>query len=341
MSDRYFKPHSDRYDSHYSDRSGRSSGSRRSKSRRSNRKMFTPGRKSSRYPSGRYSARDTPAMVLKSGGLALAENEIKSLLNDLHFYKTTQINELNREISAKFTRLISYVTLLYDTPEYETFYRWVIEKFGDQTEVIPATVGGYLIGCTVSTSFSKTAPGCAICCAGSMPRPKSDHSFKHCEHTVLRGIYNDNGYRFTIHRRALNKSDHESAYLYIKVGSSGNYHGFTEAEKKNLMATGVKRVKLYGFESDGRNYIELTPDLIPVENLKSRSSIRHFDNKNRGDRDHSGDKHRRPPSSGSNAAWIVIIIIIILVIIFLVWFAWRGNHKTKYMSNGYQVGGPR
>nr|QBK90767.1 MAG: uncharacterized protein LCPAC201_00680 [Pithovirus LCPAC201] len=299
--------------------------------------MFTPGRKSSHYTSGRYSGRDTPAMVLKSGGLALAKDEIKNLLDDLYSYKTTQINELNRDISAKFTRLISYVTLLYDTPEYETFYQWVIEKFGDQKEIIPATVGGYLIGCTVSTSFSKTAPGCAICCAGSMPRPKSDHSFKHCEHTVLRGIYNDNGYRFTIHRRALNKSDHENAYLYIKIDNTKNYHGFTEAEKKNLMATGVKRIKLYGFESDGRNYVELTSDLIPVEKLKSRSDLRHSSDRSKSNRNHSGNKHRRdPPSSGSNAAWIIIIVIIILVVIFLIWFAWSARNKQNNMHNSYR-----
>lgn len=329
MSNKYSKPYSDRYDSYYSDRQGMSRSFRRG---RSGRKMFTPGRKHSRYASGRYSGRNTPAMVLKSGGLDLAENEIKNLLNDLYSYKNTQINELNKEISTKFTRLISYVTLLYDTPEYDTFYRWVIEKFGDQREIIPATVGGYLIGCTVSTSFSQTTPGCAICCAGSMPRPKGDHSFKHCSHTVLRGIFNDNGYRFTIHRRAKNIPDHENAYLYLKLDNSGNYPGFTEAEKKNLMATGVKQVKLYGYVADGTTYTELTSDLVPVGDLRSRSEVQSSGGYNKKGAKH----HRDQPSSGSNAAWIIIIIIIILVVIFLVWFAWkrRQNYSTT-TNNGY------
>nr|QBK91130.1 MAG: uncharacterized protein LCPAC202_01040 [Pithovirus LCPAC202] len=294
--------------------------------------MFTPGRMNTHYTPRRYSGRNTPAMVLKSGGLALAENEIKDLLNDLYSYKSTLINDLNKETAVKFTRLINYVTLLYDTPEYDTFYQWVVAKFKDQRKIIPATVGGYLIGCTVSTSFSHSTPGCAISCAGSMPRPQGDHSFKHCTHTVLMGTFSDSGYRFTILRRAKNTSDHENAYLYLEIDGPGDYHGFTEAEKKNLMATGVKRVKLYGYREDGTTYTELTSDLVPVENLKSRSSIQ---NRKTSTKRH-GNEHHQVPSSGSNAAWIIIIIIIILVVVFLVWFAWSRRHKYSNMTaNGY------
>lgn len=336
MSDPYLRSRSGRHDSYYPGLSVRSNGSRirRHSSRESKRRMFTPGRRNTSYDSRRErSATATPAMVLKHGGLSLAEKEIKGLLDDLHPYSGTQISDLSSDISKKFNRLVSYVGLLYNTPEYETFYQWVINKYGNQNEVIPATVGGYLAGCTLPTSFSKTAPGCAVSCAASMPRPRSDHTFRHCDNTVLMGRFNGESYRFTLLRRALNQQDHEKAYLYINTGSNGNYHGFTEAEKKNLLATGVKQVKLYGYQ-DGMNYTELTSGLVAIEDLKSRSEMSASDGA--GSRDGRHGTRRKdldPPTSGSNAAWIVIIIVVILVVIFLIWLAWGGNRKTEYTTD--------
>jgi hypothetical protein len=278
-------------------------------------------------------------MVIKKGGLSLAEDEIKSLLDDLYPHSRTQITDLDRELSSKFNRLLTYVSLLYDTPEYTTYYQWVVDRYGNQNEVIPASVGGYFSGCIASTSFSNSYPGCAVACANSMPRPKSDPTFKHCEHTVLNGVYNSGGYHFMILRRARENENHENAYLFIKTDSNNNYNGFTETEKKSLLSTGIKKVKLYGYKNDGRNYAELTPDLVSIDELPSRNSVNsttgpNSDEDNSEESGYDSKRKKDSPDSGSSAAWIVIIIIIILVIIFLIWLIWsRRRSRSIYNQN--------
>ena len=314
-------------------------------------------RSSGRYiPAKLFTGRSTigqednsPYMVYKRGGLTLAEKEIKQLLEDLRAYRNTPITELNQEISVKFSRLGAYIHLLFDTPDYPTFYNWIIEKYSDQENVDPATVGGYLIGCHVKTSFYHSAPGCAISCAGSVPRPKHDHTFQHCKNTVLRAIFDGNVYTFSVHKKAANPEDHANAYLYIKVDESGNYSGFSEAEKRVLLDMGVKYVKLYSYKNDGRIYDELTAGLVAVEDLPSRNRVNPPNPgtgpNNPGNtlgrssyRKRKKSKDHHVSEGGWTLGWIiritVIIIIIIIIIVIIVWLVRKFRGRSKHSNTG-------
>ncbi len=316
----------------------RSSGRRRVHISRRRKRTFAPGRYDV-HLDATHQGEPTPAMVLKSG-LNMAATEIKGILDDLRSYSTTQINELSPEISSKFNRLINYVHLLYPTPEYATFHRWVVERYGDLREVVPSSVGGYLIGCTIPTSFSESAPGCAVICASSMPRPRDDPTFSHCQNTVLKGTFNGQGYRFTLLKKAESQSNHERAYLYIDFTDANTYPGFGEAEKRDLIAIGVKEIKLFGTYPDGRNYVELTEDLVPISNLKSRNStpVTNAAHNNSEYQDWKGGihstrhKYESSPTSGANAAWIIVVVIIILIVIFLIWYWTSRSSYFAYQS---------
>jgi len=271
----------------------------------------------------------SPRAAIKAGGLRVAAKDIKSILRDLKPFISTQITELPEEVKDKFNRLAIYVQTLYNTSDYETLYAWVKQEYGHLTTTYPGTVGSYMAGCMVQTSLTGIESGCAISCAASIPPPRSDNSFNHCENTVIHGRYDNNIYHFTIFRKADHLENHRDAYLYINSTDPVKYPGFSDNEKRQLLECGVERVKIYGFNSDGRNYVELTNDLVDIANLKARN--RHYDDKfNSSYHDHPlyGGPHQRPNDSGSNIWWIIVIVVIIVIIFVLGWLYYYNSNKN-------------
>lgn len=292
---------------------------------------FTPDRFETRSNRPSVVAKNmSPRAALKAGGLKIAADDIKSILNALKPFINTQITALPEKIKNKFNRLAVYVQTLYNTDDYETLYSWVKDNYGHLSSVYPGTVGSYMAGCMVRTSLSDTEAGCAISCAASIPPPMDDKTFNHCSNTVIMGNYDDNKYHFTIYRKAEEPEYHHDAYLYINSSDPQNYPGFNEVEKKQLIEYGVEKVKLYGFNSDGRNYINLTNNLVPVSNLKSRN--RHHSEYN-DHRHHHSKPYQKPHSSGSNSWWIIIVIVVIVIILFIGWMFYRSTNKNQ----GYNI----
>ena len=288
------------------------------------------------------SSSKTPAMVLKNGGINAAAGEIKDLLDELVPYRQTQINTLDPKVADVFNRIVNYVNLLFNTPHYTEFNSWVEERYlsMQQNNVIPGTVGAYLIGCNISTSFSDSAPGCAVACASARPLPKTHPKFHHCENTVILGKFNGHNYRFTLLMQASDQTNHENAYLYI-TSTDQSYPGFSKEEKTDLKSIGIKKIKLFGTYPDGKTYVELTNNLVPLEKLKSRNSHPAGGHDNGGSvsdsNDHQNQAHKNePPTSGANSAWIILIIIIVLVIVFLIWY-WssRNRQNNQYQNMNY------
>ena len=200
-------------------------------------------------------------------------------------------------------------------------------------------------------TFSETAPGCAVVCAAAMPRPRDDPTFQHCQNTVLKGTFNGQNYRFTLLKKADETVNHERAYLYIDF-TDDNYPGFGKAEKRDLKAIGIREVKLFGTHPDGRNYVELTKDLIPIEELKSRNTFSTPSGLNWsvGNQNSSVSppndypyqtgykRSTKVPTSGADAVWVILIIIIILVVIFLIWYWVSRSRNYSYYANNKKYG---
>lgn len=264
----------------------------------------------------------SPRSQLKNGGLSIAGPDIKTLLSELKQYSSVQIENLNPVAREKFDRLVQFVQALYDTDDYETLYSWVKEEYGKLKHVYPGTVGAYMAGCMVSTSLSDNLPGCAICCAASIPRPRSDSQFHHCRNTIIGGEYDGEQYTFMKFKTADSDENHKVAYLYINSTDTANYPGFSLSEKKQLTEFGLERVKVYGYNSNGREYVELTP-LITIAELKDRS--RHHS--------HYDEHPRRHPVKHTSSStiwwWICLLIIVFIVVIVVVGIIWMKNTGVR------------
>jgi hypothetical protein len=271
----------------------------------------------------------SPRSQLKNGGLNIAGSDIKMILTKLKQYSSIQIDDLNPKARSNFDRLVYYSQALYDTDDYETFFSWVQEEYGHLKAVYPGTVGAYMAGCMVSTSMEDEYAGCAISCAASIPRPRNDKRSHHCKNTVIKAEYDGDRYHFTIFKEADNPEHHKKAYLYINSSDKENYPGFSVAEKRllseiKLGSVNLEQVRLYGYNSDGREYVALSSELLTIDKLKSRS--RHHSH-----HDHSPRHQEKQQSSSTIWWWVILIVIIFIVICVLVGVGiyWSRNINTS------------
>lgn len=258
------------------------------------------------------------------GNLDLVESDIKSILNRLKPYVDYKVDNLPDDIKNDFDRLHGYVQPLYDTPEYEIFYALIEEKYGHLQSVDPLTVGAYIGGCTVSNNFPGQM-GCAASCAASIPRPKSDKTFQHCDYTVLEAEYNSYGYNIVVMKEGYGNI----AYLQIKTDSN-SYKGFTEREKSHISGLGIEQVKVFSVSSNGRDYTELT-GLIDVCDLKSAEEKESRCDKSDRPRN---NKHKKEKQCSSYWIWwVILIIVVILLFVFIGWKYMKGKSVTADPEN--------
>lgn len=247
---------------------------------------------------------------ITKGGCEVVSIDVKkleSMLDALRENSAKPIRSLEGPIQDKFKQMVSYVNLLYDTEHYSTLYKMIMSKFANVKDLQPGTVGAYFAGCF--QNVTGIMPNCSPICAGSVPPPKRDWTF--CEDKVIWGVLTGSKYTFT----ELNQVKSDKALLFVNHNNPASFPGLTDDEKMQLMKLGVKEVKLMGYTQDGRQYIELSDQYVPVMDVKSRLSIVP-----------AGltppDLIETKPSvktGSSNTALILLLVVLILIILFVLW----------------------
>ena len=241
--------------------------------------------------------------------LKIDVNELDKLMANLRRNADTPIRELSDELGKQFRRLISYVSLLYDSSSYNVIYNVVLKHFSNLDRVIPGTIGAYCAGCHVKTSLSSTKPGCSPICAGSMPQNKDDWEF--CKNTVILATYDNNRFTYTLLKSGETKEDKASAYIFVNYSSHNAFPGFSDAEKNQLKSLGIERVTLNGYKENGREYVELMDGPIEVDDIKSRVSV-------------IETPISKAPGFGDTGL-IILVIILVLVGLFFAWRFWQNQ----------------
>ena len=270
----------------------------------------------------RSDGRFDPKVYYKNNGIDKIEGEIKSMLEDLVHWAHINYRDLPVAIKEKFDRLVFFTGIFKDTADYIKLYSWCQNYFSHVVNITPGSIGAYIKGCSVPTSFSSTAPSCSVACAGSMPKPKN---FSYCDNSVILGMFDGNDYNFYILQKSSVAEDHSKAYLFINSTDEKAYPGFTDVEKSKLLKEGLQEVKLIGYHPDGRTYAELTTDTVPISQLKPR----HIEIKRPQEEyaEYSAPSPYPKKSSGSNAIGIVLAIIFIFVIVIILWCLFSYNSK--------------
>lgn len=234
--------------------------------------------------------------------------ELDDIMARLRDNEKVRINKLTPESAKDFQKVLSYVSLLYNTSQYNIIYDIAEKHFGDVKSATPGTVGGYFAGCIVETSFSDSIPGCAVACAGGLPRPKDDEKWKFCDQAVIWGLYEGGKYNFTT---ILDKEDKEHSILHLNCTNYKTCPGFADEDKKHLKDMGVKRVTLYGYRNSGKDHTPLNEEPVEVDDLRSVDEVGTTDN---------------------SSISLVIVVLLVLVAIF---FAWRYFSQDPAMSFGF------
>ncbi len=252
--------------------------------------------------------------LVKKGGhdmLKIDVSELESLAGNLRRNSHLPVKVLPSDVKKDFRQLLTYVSLLYDTKQYIILHNIVTKHFDDIGEIIPGTIGAYCAGCQVDTSFTDDLQGCSAVCAGSMPPKKDDWNF--CGNTVILANYDEDRFIFIISKRSDTRDGRETAFIFVHYTCIDDFPGFSEDEKNQLRALGIKYVYLNGYSRDGRKYIGLENDIIDIDEIKIRDcTVEDFvDNSN----------------AFNDSGMIVFLVILILIALF---FAWRYAQLRSY-----------
>lgn len=254
-------------------------------------------------------------------------DKIRDRLARLRACHKRSIRALTGKEHEDFQAMTYYVQLLYDTNQYPVLYKHIQEHFRDLDEMHPGSVGAYFGGCLVSPGTTEN-PGCVLHCAGGVP-PPSGNGFQPCDKLVIWAIWDGKSYTLTP-VNAATVTDNTQAYLYVEVASLAAFPGLSESEKASLTRLGIQSVKLVRYTTDGTAPVDLTPDFIPLAQIKTRGLV--------------------PPSPGpvppvpgpvppvpgpvppapaperrDNTWMIILLVALLLLILFLGWRAWSGN----------------
>ena len=230
-------------------------------------------------------------------------NLIDRTLGKLRSKESLKIDNIKGQTKEDFDLIVTYVNVLYDTSKYHIIFDLVKKHFSDLKKITPGTIGAYLGGCIIDTSFSDTMPGCSVSCAGSLPRPGDEEGWEFCGQTVVWGLHDGKKYTFT---KVHETEDPTHSILHLNCTNYNTCRGFTEEDKKALHDMGIDRVTIYGYRSNGKDHIKLTDDPVDVSDIRESGST----------------------SSDSGSAWAILAIIAIMLVIF---FVWRYVGANKHM----------
>lgn len=184
-----------------------------------------------------------------------------------------EVEGSNSQVRDDFKQMLVYIQLLYNTDNYEVLFNTVHKHFNDLKEVKPGTIGAYFGGCfnnhlIANTDLNNLHAGCIPVCAGSMPPSKSymaNNNWSFCDDTVIWLKYSNDAYTMTILHTIPGSNQ---ALVFLNISDLSQFNGLTEAEKNQLMGVGIQQIKLIGIS--GTRYVMITPNWIPLQQVKSR-----------------------------------------------------------------------
>ena len=249
--------------------------------------------------------KNAKSFVFKGNGDALKINldDIDQHLTNLRKIAHVPLNKLNKEQQADYEAITFYMTLLYKSCYYPVIHKHVVDHFGDLKQIVPGTVGSYFIGCHHDAEVGKTNSSCSPICAGSLPTP--DPNWQFCQNQVVMATYENGRFRFDSKAGGSSGPDScekEVAYVYVAYTSINTFPGFSDDEKKELKRLGIKKVNLQGYTPDGTGSVDLGPQTVTIEQLRSRLTS---------------------TDSGFALSNGILVALLIVLIIMALFFAWR------------------
>lgn len=210
-------------------------------------------------------------------GPEVVEINLANIEEDVKYFRT-KYNKKSRDLSVKdrgrFSNLIVYVSLLYDTEKYHMIFDIVKKYFSDLENVVPGTIGAHFAGCLDNGQEKNDgiSTGCSITCAGSIPRPKSsscDSSANvFCDKSIILADYSDGKY---IISRQVNVEGSNNPIVYI-VNGSNNFKGFSSSEKDEIkQLSGDRNVDLILYNSKTEEYTNISEN-TKIDDIISRKS---------------------------------------------------------------------
>lgn len=260
-------------------------------------------------------------------------NRLESDLSELRENDYRMIRDLDGELNNKFKRMVSYVHLLYDTDHYNILYDLVKSKFSDLNDIKPGTIGAYFGGCLADVNINNIPSSCTPITVRSMPPPKSyinETGWSFCDNNIIwaekvlignQSDVNAFKYIFTV----LNSiPDSKKGLVFINETVPSQFMGFTEDEKDTISKMNIDDVKIIGYNSNGREYIDITPDHVPLSTIKTRLYIspNEKDQINVPFNDNNEVISKNSSTTSSNTGMILLLIIVILILVFFIWRMW-------------------
>ncbi len=212
-----------------------------------------------------------------------------------------------------YQTLVSYTKLLYEEDLYTTYLDKVREIFGDLQELEPGTVGAYFAGCLMNIGNPTV---CSVICSGRMPSgvlsedillPKdAGEHIEFCPYTVILAISNGSGYKFNT---LYEGEDPSTLIMYIDTKGQ-SFTGFNDEERDALSKYRAKKIQIYRYTKDGKNYTDITNGTVSFAEIPSRVDILAI-----------------PASTptGQGSLLIILLIFLVLVAVFIGWRIWASK----------------
>ncbi|PCJ24632.1 MAG: hypothetical protein COA94_07195 [Rickettsiales bacterium] len=189
--------------------------------------------------------------------------ELEEIIKSLRKVAKVKTSELKGDDRKNLDKIISYVSVLYDTDSYKILYGIAMKHWSDLKIISPGTVGSYFAGC-IRTSSSSDMQGCEVICAGSMPRPNESDEWKQCDKAVIWGKYHKGKYSFNVLQ---NNSDMSHSILHINCTNYNTCPKFSPEDIDTLKSIGVETITLRGYKNNGRDHLDLIGKEISVDDL--------------------------------------------------------------------------
>lgn len=240
-------------------------------------------------------------------------------------YKDVPISLLSQDLHKRLTILGNVLTTMQEKPEYPSLVEIVTSAFGNVTEVIPGSVGGFFYGCFVPNGYAGPSH-CSAECAGNVVPPNVP-GWEVCGHTVF--LLTKSGNLEVRHRT-------ESTHGIVHV-VDGEFRGLSAAQIDQLKKMNIETVDIDVVGQNG--YIVHGQNLKLSEVQRSHPKPRPVPPK-----PHPAEK---PTSSGWTASTALVSFIVFFVILILIcvvlWKAFSNKSRDidapYYVENGSEVVG--
>lgn len=231
--------------------------------------------------------------------------------------------------------LLHVLMIVRNHPRYKDFYDIIRKHFQTFTNPIPRTVGAWLAGCMVSTSYNgvgdSPVPACSILCAGAVPRPVEEGRSK-CDNTSIFAYTENGSFRFFI----VPGTNLTNAMIHVKYDTYDEFPGFSLAEKEALANDGVVNVMLVSYNDNYKEYYDLLGTPTTLDQIKTRpgpiiSNIPPSNNTQQTARQHPNHdvNNNFDNNPENNWWWVLLVILIILIPLIVLYIVLRSKNKEE------------